>query len=341
MFMTKMKAVAAGLVILGAATYGLAIAAQKLPAARRARSDVAKSGSTSKSKAEPPARLISQYVVEPPDLVVVEVLDALPGRPISGERLVRPDGRISLSFYGDVYVAGQTLPEVKATIINHLRKFISDDALGIVKLDENGDRELDPKTGEAVYLNPKESDMVFVDVAAYNSKAYYIEGAFSAPGRLPVTGQERVLDAICFAGGLTPEADHGNVFLHRQRPNGQPVETLKVDIDQIMLGDDLSTNYQLRAGDRLVARSRANHAGEEGPPKTESAKRAPAASAGRHDTDAQWFDRFEPAAEPADYTTNPPTKPNTEIPIEHLEKRMNEIERKLDVIIESLKRPVR
>jgi len=38
------------------------------------------------------------YIVEPPDLVLVEVLEALPGRPISGERLVRPDGKISLSF---------------------------------------------------------------------------------------------------------------------------------------------------------------------------------------------------------------------------------------------------
>ena len=30
-----------------------------------------------------------EYVIEPPDLVLVEVLEALPGRPISGERLVR------------------------------------------------------------------------------------------------------------------------------------------------------------------------------------------------------------------------------------------------------------
>ena len=46
------------------------------------------------------------YVVEPPDLLIVEVLEALPGRTISGERLIRPDGRISLGFYGDIYVAG-------------------------------------------------------------------------------------------------------------------------------------------------------------------------------------------------------------------------------------------
>ena len=73
------------------------------------------------------------YVVEPPDLILVEVLEALPGRPISGERLVRPDGKISLGLYGDVYVAGLTMPEVKEKIVLHLRKFLHDDQLGLIK----------------------------------------------------------------------------------------------------------------------------------------------------------------------------------------------------------------
>jgi protein involved in polysaccharide export with SLBB domain len=72
------------------------------------------------------------YVVEPPDLVLVEVLEALPGRPISGERLVRPDGTISIGFYGDVYVKGLTLEQVKVAIIKHLRKFLTDEILGLL-----------------------------------------------------------------------------------------------------------------------------------------------------------------------------------------------------------------
>src|SRR5262249_34228226 len=47
------------------------------------------------AKREPDLRPMEKYVVEPPDLLLVEVLEALPGRPISGERLVRPDGSIS------------------------------------------------------------------------------------------------------------------------------------------------------------------------------------------------------------------------------------------------------
>src|SRR4051812_36969929 len=66
------------------------------------------------------------YVVEPPDLLIVEVLEALPGRPLSGERLVRPDGKISLGFYGEVFVAGLTTTEIKEKIVLHLRQFLTD-----------------------------------------------------------------------------------------------------------------------------------------------------------------------------------------------------------------------
>src|SRR5262249_38842931 len=114
------------------------------------------------------------YVVEAPDLLLVEVLEALPGRPISGERLIRPDGKISLGFYGEVLVAGLTVPEVKEKIVLHLRKYINDDILGLVEIDENGDYKKDPKTQQIITKDPKDTDRVFVDVTAYNSKNYYI-----------------------------------------------------------------------------------------------------------------------------------------------------------------------
>src|SRR3954462_12969994 len=101
------------------------------------------------------------YVVEPPDLVLVEVLEALPGRPISGERLVRPDGKISLGFYGDVYVAGLTLPEAKEKIALHLRQFIADDTLGLWRMDDKGTPD-DPTDNEWMPVNPRDTDRLFV-----------------------------------------------------------------------------------------------------------------------------------------------------------------------------------
>ena len=72
------------------------------------------------------------HVVEPPDMIRVEVQEALPGKPISGERLVRPDGKISLGYYGEVHVAGLTTDEIKEKVIGHLRKHLSDTQLGLI-----------------------------------------------------------------------------------------------------------------------------------------------------------------------------------------------------------------
>ena len=77
-------------------------------------------------------------IVDPPDLVLIEVLDTLPGRPISGERLVRPDGKISIGFYGEVYVSGLTQEQVKVAIIKQLRtNILTDEALGLEVQDIN------------------------------------------------------------------------------------------------------------------------------------------------------------------------------------------------------------
>jgi polysaccharide biosynthesis/export protein len=194
------------------------------------------------------------YIVEPPDLVVVEVLEALPGRTISGERLVRPDGKISLGFYGEVYVAGLTIPEVKEKIILHLRKFLQDETLGLVKTDpDTGEPVRDKKTDQIVMLDPKDSDRVFVDVTAYNSKNYYILGDVLITGRLPITGNETVLDAINFAGGLLPTAAPQNIRLVRPAPPGACCEqALPVNLAAITSGGDPSTNYQIMPNDRII-----------------------------------------------------------------------------------------
>jgi RNA polymerase sigma factor (sigma-70 family) len=193
------------------------------------------------------------HVVEPPDLLIVEVLEALPGRPISGERLVRPDGSISLGFYGDVQVGGLTLPEIKEKIIHHLQKFLVDDALGITETDAStGEPKIDPATGKPKMIDPKDSDSVFVDVTAYNSKNIYIEGEVLSPGKTPFTGNETVLDVIHIAGGILPTADRSKLKLIRNWPKGSPTQVLPIDYDEVVMGTDASTNYEILPYDRLV-----------------------------------------------------------------------------------------
>ena len=171
------------------------------------------------------------YVLEPPDLVLVEVLEALPGRPISGERLVRPDGKISLGFYGDVYVAGLTMPEVKEKIVLHLRKYLTDEALGLVERRRRHGRADDRSEDEKAEDDRTQGLATgsSVDVTAYNSKNYYVLGDVLITGKLPITGNETVLDAIQYAGGLMPTAAPQNIRLVRPAPPGACCEQVLAD----------------------------------------------------------------------------------------------------------------
>ena len=78
------------------------------------------------------AMIDHSLTIQPPDLIQVEFLETLPGRPISGEQLVRPDGTITLGFYGDVHVRGLTLEQAKTKIILHMRMYLTDEALGLI-----------------------------------------------------------------------------------------------------------------------------------------------------------------------------------------------------------------
>jgi len=104
--------------------------------------------------------------LKPRDWVQIEVLEALPGRPISGIREVRPDGTIGLGFYGDVQVAGLDRNQIKAKVVNHLRKFLTDEVLGLIEIDPatGGPLYVSTSQGEAIKrIKPVDSDRVFVE----------------------------------------------------------------------------------------------------------------------------------------------------------------------------------
>jgi polysaccharide export outer membrane protein len=148
---------------------------------------------------------------------------------IQGEHLVRPDGRVSLGSYGSVRVVGLTLPQAKAAVEAHLSQFL-----------------LDPE--------------VSVDVLAYNSKVFYIvfdgAGAGQQVLRLPVTGNDTVLDALSQANGLTPVSSKHNIWVARPAPADAPCDQiLPVDWVAITERGQTATNYQLLPGDRIFVES--------------------------------------------------------------------------------------
>jgi protein involved in polysaccharide export with SLBB domain len=116
---------------------------------------------------------------QPGDLVRIEVLEALPGRPISGLRIVRPDGTISLGFYGDLKVLGLTRDQVKAKVIEHLREWLTEETLGLV---------ITGKNGNTVRVAPERSSCVFVDEGNWNE--------LKKPGDDRIDALKRKLDRV-------------------------------------------------------------------------------------------------------------------------------------------------
>lgn len=183
--------------------------------------------------------------VEPPDIIVIEVLEALPGRPITGERLIRPDGTISLDFYGKFHIAGLEVDQVKAKVVQHLRTYLSDQTLGLI----DHDRE----TGEVIAVSPYDTHRVFVDISAYNHLVYHVLGDVGAPGQLPFAGFETVLNALNYAGGLAPTADRNNVRLVRPARGDAPARIYQLDLDAIYDKGAPTANLQVFPGDRIIA----------------------------------------------------------------------------------------
>jgi protein involved in polysaccharide export with SLBB domain len=144
---------------------------------------------------------------------------------IRGAHLVSPDGKIRLGVYGAVEVVGMTVPQAKAALEAHLTQYLDHPELS-------------------------------VNIIGYNSKVYYIimDGAGFGQQiiRLPVTGNDTVLDALGQLGGLSAAASKYRMWVARPSPESNGCDQiLPVDWIGISTQGRVATNYQLLPGDRL------------------------------------------------------------------------------------------
>lgn len=174
-------------------------------------------------EAEDEVRKHLQQILSDVD-VSISLLQSAGAQAVTGQHLVGPDGRVNLGTYGSVFVAGKTIEEVKAAV-------------------------------EAQLALKLEDPEVFVDVLAYNSKLYYVitqGGGFGDDVvRLPITGNETVLDAVATIGGIS-QVSSTRMWIARPAPNGVGCEqVLPICWNDITRGASTATNYQLMPGDRL------------------------------------------------------------------------------------------
>lgn len=156
--------------------------------------------------------------------VSVSLIASSGAQQITGQHLVAMDGRVNLGTYGSVYVAGMTLEQARAAIEEKLKEKL-------------------------------ESPEIFIDVLAYNSKVYYVitQGAGLGDNvvRFPVTGNDKVIDAVANLGGVS-QVSSKKMWIARPAPNGVGCEQiLPVEWDKIAQGAVTATNYQLMPNDRL------------------------------------------------------------------------------------------
>ncbi len=174
---------------------------------------------------------LAPYRLAPPDVLSIEVeLTRASGvPPVTGEYSIGPDGAVNLKQYGSVRVAALTIDQAKAAVEEHLGQYF-------------------------------DSPDASLSVLHYKSKVYYVitEGAVKGDGitRVPITGKEKVLDAIRLVGGPS-NLSGKKIWIARPAASGLGEgQILPVDWKAISSGRSNKTNHLLLPDDRVFVAPR-------------------------------------------------------------------------------------
>jgi polysaccharide export outer membrane protein len=138
---------------------------------------------------------------------------------ISGDYLVRPDGRVTLPLVGDVISAGRTTEFISAQISQMLKEYI-------------------------------ETPYVSVIISDAASNIVYVLGEVVVPGAYKIMDKLTVLQALALAGGFTEFARRDEMVLVRLE--GKKQTRINISFRQILRSEDGGNNLLLKRGDTLV-----------------------------------------------------------------------------------------
>ena len=155
----------------------------------------------------------SDAPIGPRDFIEVKVFQ---DPNLNTKMTVTDDGRITMPLIGKVDVSGLTPTEVEQRVKTLLEKFIN-------KPD------------------------VSVTVLEAGSKPISVIGAVTRPGRIGITGNIALIQAITQAGGLANGYGR-TLYVLRSAANGL-TEQIAIDIDDLMVNGNPDLNLPLRAND--------------------------------------------------------------------------------------------
>jgi polysaccharide biosynthesis/export protein len=132
---------------------------------------------------------------------------------------VQPDGFITLRGVGDVHVAGQTVPELTATLRTAYSKILHEPLISITLKDFQ--------------------------------KPYFIaDGQVGHPGKYDLRGDTTLTEALAMAGGLMDSAKHSQVLLFR-RVSDEWTSAQVFNVKKMEAKRDLSEDPLLHSGDMV------------------------------------------------------------------------------------------
>jgi polysaccharide export outer membrane protein len=133
---------------------------------------------------------------------------------------VRPDGKISVPLLDDIQAEGLTPSELKEVLTRELAEYVT-------------------------------APHVTVIVLQMNSQYVSVLGGVNREGRIPLTKELRVLEALAASGGFTTFADKNNVRIVRRDGNGTEHE-YRFDYGAYIRGKAPGTNIVLANGDTII-----------------------------------------------------------------------------------------
>jgi polysaccharide export outer membrane protein len=154
----------------------------------------------------------SLYKLSPGDEVLISVWQE---DSLRQQTTVLPDGSISTPLAGRIEVAGLDTSTVEHKVADKLKKFLAEPNVSVVVVKPAGN-------------------------------LVYVQGKVIKSGPVPMAGPTDVLQALSMSGGMDKFADESGIKVIR----GQKV--MPVRYKDLISGRDMSTNFQLQAGDTLV-----------------------------------------------------------------------------------------
>lgn len=159
------------------------------------------------------------YVIGPDDVLGIIFWRE---KDLSGDVVVRPDGRISVPLINEIIAAGLTPEQLREKLNTQAERYVQDPNVAVV-------------------------------VKQINSRRVFITGQVNKPGTYALSDRMTVVQLIALAGGLADYADKENIVVMRteKRPDGSPW-SFKVNYAQLMKRVNLLQNIELKPGDTIM-----------------------------------------------------------------------------------------